>query len=390
MKLVYLFLVVCLASSFAYIQVSTINGEQIQYTELTKNQENSFDDSIDNYNQNVKTMPPLITDFLGDETVRTHVKLSDGSTAIAGSNCKAGQIESSELIGNVDSENEMLISKNELLINNQKKEYTVALYIDEDTIERIANSKNPQKEFVNAWGTEIRYEGLNIFSGTKTFFIGITLFFYSFFIPEIESCSITDVVTAYTCKMGSANLSAHYELTSEDFSELGEELDEKGPNGYAAITRAEYEYTYCPDVSTTVDQEECNCTCNATIGTLNVSVVITQDLPTWTGDGYANATANQKAEWDRFMEKLRLHEDGHSSLYTAGKSKIENSIDSPSKTATAATCQKACEDAVGELDQAIYEGFEAGITEVDNDNKEYDDNTTHGATQGAVLDYGVR
>lgn len=372
--------------------VSTVAGEQIYYTPLTQSQAIAFDETIEHYNGNVKAMPPFITGFLGDETVRTQVKLDDGSTIIASSDCNGGEIVSSEIIGKIDPENEARISKtNELVIDDQKKEYTVAVYIDEETIKRIASSKNPQKEFVNAWGKDIKYEGLNFFSGTKTFFIGITIGVYSLFVPEenatvLEACQLKEEIIPEQCFSGSGGGSANYPL-SNNFSEICNEMDAKGPAGYAGETDYTYTWTYCVGFETAVDEKSCTCECTAKVKDAKVGLTVSQILPEWDPAAH-NATQKQTAAWNNFITNLKKHEDKHKKIAEDGKADIEKEIDSPSSgTAGGKSCSEACGKInINDLKAEVERRGNSGRDKVNTKQTEYDTQTNHGETEGSVLD----
>ena len=95
-------------------------------------------------------------------------------------------------------------------------------------------------------------------------------------------------------------------------------------------------------------------------------------LPDW--QNYSEASEAAKSEWDRFMGRLRIHEDGHVKICQSGLRKIPPKW----KQAKGADIYDL-QEKVDQLQAKIHDG-------IDKRHKDYDSNTDHGATQGATLD----
>ncbi len=96
------------------------------------------------------------------------------------------------------------------------------------------------------------------------------------------------------------------------------------------------------------------------------------ELPEWTG--FSRASETEKKEWADFIKKTREHEQGHVDRV---KKYMETEMPEQQKKASAAT------------KPALQQELKKKTTEVGDKLKEisdkYDDDTNHGATQGATL-----
>ena len=153
---------------------------------------------------------------------------------------------------------------------------------------------------------------------------------------------------------------------------------------FFAATRWEYKYAYDQDVTPVPDRVACTCKCTSAPTNIDIGVTTSVEFPNWLG--YDSANQCQKDHWDEFMINLKTHEEGHVLICNDGVNIIKQIVDSPSFTAEAATCQAACDEAVQKTDAEFERRFDEGQKEVSKKQKDYDRNTEHGKTQGAVLD----
>lgn len=94
--------------------------------------------------------------------------------------------------------------------------------------------------------------------------------------------------------------------------------------------------------------------------------------PKWDDPG--NAQTGLAERWQNYMTNLIIHEEGHKDIATRG---AETIYDSLSTLPLQATCDEA--------ESAAYTSASSIFADYDNRNKAYDDETGHGATQGAVF-----
>lgn len=126
-----------------------------------------------------------------------------------------------------------------------------------------------------------------------------------------------------------------YDVDASTIEDMRAEMTAKGPEGYWAYT------TWYVSWSSGCDVE--------------VRIIFT--FPNWTA--YDDAPANLQERWDSFMEHLEAHEEGHAENGRGAAQEIEDT---------------RC----GEDPYAILRNWA-------NEDKNYDSETDHGRTQGAVF-----
>ncbi len=148
-------------------RVSTASGKEIQLAAVKGKPGVS---AVENELNEV----PSFGSILGDDQTRVHVKMKDGSTTIANLITKGGAVEEVSVLGSVGVEDERLLEEGpQLFIDCVPVTYTGALYLDEETLEEIAESETPRDEFKKAWGTKIRDKGLNLGNSIKELVMGM-------------------------------------------------------------------------------------------------------------------------------------------------------------------------------------------------------------------------
>ncbi len=115
-------------------------------------QEN-FQSFISSYNSIYEKYPGAFKTLIGTETIKVSYKVLDGDEITFGVKTVDGKITEANATAYTDS--------------------TLAVSVSEETLNRIVNSKDPLTEFKNAWGGEIKVEGISIMAKIKVFFIGL-------------------------------------------------------------------------------------------------------------------------------------------------------------------------------------------------------------------------
>lgn len=108
------------------------------------------------------------------------------------------------------------------------------------------------------------------------------------------------------------------------------------------------------------------------IGQLRVNLESTITLPHW--QQHAQADSELAAEWDTFLAQLDVHEQGHVQHGVEAAEQIHQAL-----TGMTGSCSTLAE-------QANQRGVQI-IEQYNQRDLEYDEQTRHGATQGAVLAY---
>jgi predicted secreted Zn-dependent protease len=94
-------------------------------------------------------------------------------------------------------------------------------------------------------------------------------------------------------------------------------------------------------------------------------------LPRWSQT--AGTSSELAGRWDRYLDALRVHENGH--LQTGRD--LENNFKRAASGIVTAEC--------GALDAALRTSFDSLLRQANQRDKDYDAQTGHGATQGAVF-----
>lgn len=108
------------------------------------------------------------------------------------------------------------------------------------------------------------------------------------------------------------------------------------------------------------------------IGNLRVDVKATMLLPRWTG--VDTAPASLQEEWERYSQALRVHEDGHAAHADQAAEEIQRRF---AAVGGGMRCTQLGEE-LNRIGQAVLDDYAAR-------DKQYDETTEHGATQGARL-----
>lgn len=143
-----------------------------------------------------------------------------------------------------------------------------------------------------------------------------------------------------------------------------------------AEIKFECSYNPTPEQNDGQTKEYC---CKAVIDNLTTSCNATVYLPQWAGSDKC---------WDKFINALTVHEQGHVDICQDYKGKLKSAVEGlESRMCSVESMQKACDDALDDLEQKANSEYGRVSTEHDNAQDAYDTSTDHGrgAEQNAVL-----
>ena len=157
----------------------------------------------------------------------------------------------------------------------------------------------------------------------------------------------------------------YYEVEGADLRELRASLNARGPLGengkrYHGFTKWRVNWNYKYQRS----GQSCG------LSSLVTHVVATITMPRWNAP--ADAPVKLRQEWRRYLSALRAHEDGHHNFAKTAAAQIERDLAELSNPS-------GCNELAKEIDaraDAILDIYRA-------EEKAYDQQTRHGATQGA-------
>jgi len=160
--------------------------------------------------------------------------------------------------------------------------------------------------------------------------------------------------------------SVYYTVSGSTLVELQSEIERLGPKDGAIQRYATTEY----DIRWTYRFRPKGQRC--TFAQVDVGARFIVTFPRWNPPGSASAETIEK--WSRFVASVRIHEAGHRDLALRAAGRILRKLQS---LPGAPSC--------GELDaSASYEGRTI-LKEFQKLQAEYDDTTSHGATQGVKI-----
>ena len=120
----------------------------------------------------------------------------------------------------------------------------------------------------------------------------------------------------------------------------------------------------------------------------------TNDITLPNASGYGKLSATAKAEWDRFIAALKVHEQGHTDRTVAYAAALNAGTDQDTANAviyayhadaTAATPEAARTAAEAAMEALTDAEYDVVFGHMNARQDAYDTETNHGATQGAVL-----
>lgn len=167
--------------------------------------------------------------------------------------------------------------------------------------------------------------------------------------------------------------------------DLFDSLAEKGPKdektGEVFAARANCEYmvntSHLEEPHFKIENDRNVCCYDLRVIESNATYEAKVTMPRWEGCDHC---------WDKFLEGLTKHEQVHVDFCKAYSEKLEEVL----KGVTASECASDCETALTVATTSFKKAKEERITAFQNElyqmNDDYDNETNHGETQGAVLD----
>ena len=152
----------------------------------------------------------------------------------------------------------------------------------------------------------------------------------------------------------------YYELTSADYSGLHSELTAKGPGGFHGQAKWKVSYTFRWNPN-----GDGSCTVAGVVPVLDAEIA----LPRWTPG--RSVSPAQRANWERYAERLKVHEDGH--------------IDRGRQAAGAVAGLSGMRGDCGSIQSTFQQRADEAIMRYSAMDAQYDAATNHGETQGAQL-----
>ena len=158
----------------------------------------------------------------------------------------------------------------------------------------------------------------------------------------------------------------YYEIFGSSISDLSNQLYDCGPkydgDSFAGLTTDYINWAYLLKFTT-------NGSCR--VDNLAVGVNVRIYYPKW--EAGERATEEVKTRWNEMLSSLTVHEQGHQQIDYDGAQKIFNSI----SALTGLSCNN--------LEETVKTETQKIIDEITQNNKNYDNETNHGETQGATL-----
>lgn len=161
---------------------------------------------------------------------------------------------------------------------------------------------------------------------------------------------------------------SYYYIDGSSATVLAAQIDKTGPKDadgkrYAARTRWDVQWQF--------NHHQEGETCG--IKDVSVAVGIARNMPKWRGEDKPGG-AQLKARWQKFLEALKRHEEGHKEYGMKAGGEIEKAL-------LAMKPASNCED----LDKAANAAGEQVIEQYRKQDADYDRRTDHGRKQGATL-----
>lgn len=161
-----------------------------------------------------------------------------------------------------------------------------------------------------------------------------------------------------------------YQIEGTTPKELRKQLDKYGPidketnKKFDARTDWVIEWHYYYNESS----NECKIDTNR----VDVTLTLTFTYPEWKYPPDASSSLVDK--WNTYMKNLTLHEEGHAAIASEGAQTIYDTIIAMPSSTTCAALEKATNAAAQEK-----------IDEIKQQQKQYDKDTEHGKSQGAIF-----
>jgi predicted secreted Zn-dependent protease len=158
---------------------------------------------------------------------------------------------------------------------------------------------------------------------------------------------------------------AHYQIYGNDDSTVRAQIAQCAPKMGSGEFTGDTSYTINWQYNYSANGDAC------TLSNAKVGVHINEVLPNWYGS--TAVSAGFVAKWQAFMSGLTTHEQGHVSLDLA----MANTMLAQLQTFTAPSCET--------IVSVVNIQMQNELATLNAQNENYDTQTNHGATQGAIL-----
>ncbi|MGE5191020.1 MAG: DUF922 domain-containing protein [Deltaproteobacteria bacterium] len=161
---------------------------------------------------------------------------------------------------------------------------------------------------------------------------------------------------------------AYYDIFGATPSELRDEMDRIGPvdgQGKRATATTWWNVAWVYRVKTT-GTESCK------LSSFSVGLDVVTTLPRWQPD--SNASKELRTEWGEFAARVKRHEVGHKQIGEAAAAEIGQRVRDINE-------RQPCE----EFEAAIEKVAKKTLAEYRRKDAQYDEETQHGLTQGAIF-----
>ena len=173
-----------------------------------------------------------------------------------------------------------------------------------------------------------------------------------------------------------------YNVTGNSLSQVAPQITKH--SGFASLTTGNIEVKNVKSGGTVAKQADGSYTATLQVKSATVAVTTNTDTPNWVDSSKASSAA--QGEWNRFSDAVNTHEGEHVAIDVQGANQLDSKVAGLSATGTGATKEAATAAANQALGGAIQNAVKDNAAETAATNAQYDANTNHGATQGAVLD----
>ncbi len=161
---------------------------------------------------------------------------------------------------------------------------------------------------------------------------------------------------------------SYYRVYGSTAGELSDDMDRVGPldgQGKRAIATTWWNVRYIYRVKPTA-------TAFCELSSFSAGVDLTMTLPRWQPGPRASKDLRQ--QWEKFVAHVKEHEDGHAEIGRAAATEVERRVRAVSE-------RQPCD----RFKEAIEEVATDTITEYRRKDVQYDRETQHGLTQGAIF-----
>jgi len=147
--------------------------------------------------------------------------------------------------------------------------------------------------------------------------------------------------------------SDYYDVTGSTLADVYGQLD---PEEWG---RCHYQYDYSYDSA------------NGRTTRVNITLALTIRFPRWQGAGWDSASPAAQAEWRRMLQALQTHEEEHAAIARRWAPTFQQRL-------------------LGQRENRVQQRFDQVLRDAKKEQKQFDQRTRHGQTQGVSLDTSIQ